>query len=289
VNQPPPSRALTAGDIAEYLETADDFAFEREVYHVAHELLFHAEHAALYSDPVTGKQRQFDVRASHSIQDREIALAIECKGLTIGYPLLVSCVPRAENEAYHDVLQVSEPSDPVAYAVSGAMSLARVTQVVSERNPCLYPPGQGVGKSMRQVRRETKGERKGQMVSGDEVFDKWTQAVASLAEMIENGARQLGRGFGPYQKLRYIAFLPVLVVPDETLWVADYSSHGQLRGEPFQVPELSYYLGRQYPLVSASTALTITHLHIITRSRVRPWLEGIAHGGGIWQELFPSE
>jgi hypothetical protein len=66
MSQPPPGRALTAGDIAEYLETADDFAFEREVHHVAHGLRFEAEHAALYSDPVTDKQRQFDVRASYT-------------------------------------------------------------------------------------------------------------------------------------------------------------------------------------------------------------------------------
>ena len=44
---------------------------------------------------------------------------------------------------------------------------------------------------MRQVKRETRGERRGQMVSGDDVFDKSTQAVASLAEMIENRASKL--------------------------------------------------------------------------------------------------
>jgi hypothetical protein len=33
-------------------------------------------------------------------------------------------------------------------------------------------------------------------------------------------------------------------------------------------------------------ALTISHLQIITRSEIRTWLQGIAQGGGIWQELF---
>ena len=285
MNLPPPDRAVTAGDIAEYLETADDFAFEREVYHVAHGLGFEAEHAALYSDPVTGKQRQFDVRASRTIQDNKIALAIECKGLTTDYPLLVSCVPRARNEAYHEILEVREPTASVAYVVADS-GFARVTPVPSDRQPCMYPAFQGVGKSMRQVKRETRGDRRGQMVGGDDVFDKWTQAVASLAEMIESGASELRRG--THQSLRHIAFLPVLVVSDETLWVADYSSRGELQREPFRVSELTYYLGRQYASARAERALTISHLHIVTRTEIRTWLHGIAQGGGIWQELFPS-
>jgi hypothetical protein len=284
VNQPAPDRALTAGDIAEYLETADDFAFEREVYHVAHGLRFEADHAALYSDPVTGKQRQFDVRASYTLQDNRIALTLECKGLTADYPLLVSCVPRARSEAYHEVLEVSEESPAAAYLGAASVSSSVMT-VLSERHPCMYPAGQGVGKSMRQVKREMRGDRRGRMTSGDDVFDKWTQAAASLAEMIESGARQLR--MGARQSLQYIAFLPVLVVSDETLWVADYSSRGEIQREPFQVPELTYYLGRQYALEGQSAVLTVSHLHIITRSEIRNWLNGIAQGGGIWRELFP--
>jgi hypothetical protein len=123
-------------------------------------------------------------------------------------------------------------------------------------------------------------------VSGDDVFDKWSQSVASLAEMIESGASELRKG--SRQDLKYIAFLPVLVISDETLWVADYSSRGELLREPFQVPDLTYYLGRQYPLERQRVTLAISHLHIVTRTEIRTWLHGIAQGGGIWQELFPS-
>jgi hypothetical protein len=86
---------------------ADDFAFEREVCHFAHALRFEAEREALYSDPFTGKQRQFDVRASYTLQDNRIVVAIECKELTTDYPLLVPRVPRAGREAYHEILEVS--------------------------------------------------------------------------------------------------------------------------------------------------------------------------------------
>jgi hypothetical protein len=38
-------------------------------------------------------------------------------------------------------------------------------------HPCIYSADHGVGKSMRQVKRETRGERRGQMISADDVFD----------------------------------------------------------------------------------------------------------------------
>ena len=290
MNQPSqPGSALTAADLSEYLATADDFAFEREVYHVAHRLGFETEHAALYKDPVTGKPRQFDIRASFTSADNKIALAIECKGLTPDYPLLVSCVPRAHSEAYHEVLESGERINYIADAYTKPTRFVRTTQVASDQHPCIYPAGhgQGVGKSMRQVKRETRGDRRGQMVGGDDVFDKWTQALASLAEIIDDGAEELRRISQPPQSLHQIAFLPVLVVSDGALWVADYSSEGAIQREPFQVAELTYFLGRKYPLEPEGTSLTITHLHIITRCEVRSWLHGISQGGGIWQELFP--
>jgi hypothetical protein len=61
---PTPDKPDTAADLKEYLASADDFAFEREIYSVAKGLGFQVQHAGLYTDPVTGKPRQFDVRAS---------------------------------------------------------------------------------------------------------------------------------------------------------------------------------------------------------------------------------
>jgi len=87
VSQRPPGPALTVGDIAEYLETADDFAFEREVYHVAPWIAIRGGARGALQRPGHGKdKRQFDVRASYTLQDNRIALAIECKGLTADYP-----------------------------------------------------------------------------------------------------------------------------------------------------------------------------------------------------------
>jgi hypothetical protein len=276
VNEPHEIRALAAADISEYLASVDDFAFEREVYHVAHSLRFEAEHAALYTDPVTEKPRQFDVRASYTAGTDKIALAIECKGLSRDFPLLLSCVPRTGPEAYHQILIADDVMGP-------GQSFTRIRTVPSKEYYSPYAPNRGVGKSMRQVRREVKGLKAGQMVSGEDIFDKWMQALASLSEMIDSGARQLRAG---KKLVHQIAFLPILVVSDGTIWVADYSSRGELQREPFEVDSIEYYLARKYPLAREGVSLTITHLHIMTRTKIRSFLEEIALGGSIWQGLF---
>jgi hypothetical protein len=264
---------VDADNISEYLASADDFAFEREIYTVAKGLGFQPQHSALYTDPVTQKMREFDIRAWAGIGIRKIALSVECKRLTADFPLLVSCVPRDAQEAGHQYLYADR-------TVGAGGSHTRV-QTMTPRVPHYeYRAGQGVGKSMRQVRRD----RKDQMVAGDEVFDKWTQALASIGEMIEEGANILSTA---PTHTRMIAFLPVLVVPDRTLWIADYSSRGDLQRAPFQHTDVTYYLGRKYWLKREQVNFSISHLHITTRTAIREWFAGIANGGGIWDELLP--
>jgi hypothetical protein len=264
---------LTAEDLRAYINTQDDFAFEREVYHKAHGLGFYADHAGLYEDPVTNKPRQFDIRASKTVRDQRIGLTIECKGLSTAYPLLVSCVPRSQAECFHEVLY----TDNVP-GVGGSF-----TRVSSKRGSrWLYREGEPVGKSMRQVRRDNRGE----LTGGDEVFDKWMQALASAAELVADAANQLSvPGTG---KPRYVALLPVLVISDNTLWVADYASNGRLARDPFTVQEITFYLGRTYELSRERLTFTISHLHIYTRSHLHALFEQIAGGGSIWPELFAS-
>jgi len=187
------------------------------------------------------------------------------------YPLLVSCVPRTRTESFHEVLY----TDNVA-GVGG--SYTRVSLKRGSR--FLYRVGDPVGKSMRQIRRDNRGD----LTGGDEVFDKWMQALASAAEQIADAANQLS--VPESGKPRYVALLPVLVVSDDTLWVADYLSNGSLQRDPFTIPEITFYLGRKYELPRERVTFTISHLHIYTRGHVHTLFEQIAGGGGIWPELF---
>jgi hypothetical protein len=274
---------ITHVDLKEYLLSNDDFAFEREIYHLATTLkLDKVEHAALYEDPLQRKQRQFDIRAAHTQEHNTIQLSIECKRLNASFPLLISCVPRSEGEALHQNLSTFQ-------RVGGGTTYVRANSVRPSGPQALYPPGLLVGKSMTQVGRERDSKA---LTGGDaEVFDKWAQSLASMAEMIESAVRYLcvRRTFVPR-----VAFLPVLVVPDGTLWGAKYSSRGELMEDPTNESEITFYVGRKYDLPEKyrlpedGPHLEITHLHVCTSTAVSDMLYRIVNGGGIWQQLFPA-
>jgi hypothetical protein len=262
---------ITGEDLRAYIDSQDDFAFEREVFHRANGMGLEAVHAGLYEDPVTNKPRQFDIRASKTVNDLQVRVTIECKGLSPTYPLLVSCVPRAAPESAHDVLFRSDV----------ASAGGRFTRVSNIARSAAYPAGERVGKAMRQVKRDSRGE----LTGGDEVFDKWMQALASAAELVELSARDLA---APRGAVNHVAVLPILVVSDATLWVADHGSNGKLAGQPSQVTEVTFYLGRKYPMAREGTVFTISHLHIYTRSHIHTMFEHLTGGGTIWPQLFPA-
>jgi hypothetical protein len=271
------SEAMTAADLKEYLQSNDDFAFEREIYHIANSYNIDTlEHAALYEDPLQQKQRQFDIRAGHTQVggNKRIELAIECKRLKENYPLLVSCVPRSTREAFHDYLHTYE-------RVNGGNIYTEAKSVHSGGPMSLYPAGLLVGKAMNQVGRELIS--KAISASDRDAFDKWAQALSSIAELLDARARQPVKR--PY--VEHVAFLPVLVVPDGTLWGAKYSTDGSLAEDPTQQSEISFYVGRKFSIGAPSADLTVTHLHICTRTAVSELLHQVTYGGGIWEQLFP--
>ena len=99
-----PDHVITADDLKEYLSERDDFALELDVYHKAKEAGFTAVHGGTYTDPVTKKTRQFDVRAAFERGLYRLDLAIECKSIQTTYPLLLSRIPRASAESFHQFI-----------------------------------------------------------------------------------------------------------------------------------------------------------------------------------------
>ncbi|MEO0928985.1 MAG: hypothetical protein AAFY63_24400, partial [Cyanobacteria bacterium J06643_13] len=56
--------AISAEEINQWLDSQSDFSLEMRVFSHLLSLDFHAEHGGTYSDPVTDKPRQFDIRCS---------------------------------------------------------------------------------------------------------------------------------------------------------------------------------------------------------------------------------
>jgi hypothetical protein len=54
---------ITLTDLEEYLVEYSDFSFEMSVLQALEQAHFSCDHSGSYTDPVSGKIRQFDIRA----------------------------------------------------------------------------------------------------------------------------------------------------------------------------------------------------------------------------------
>jgi len=268
---------ISVNDIKEYLATQDDFALELYVYNQARSLGFYATHGGTYEDPVTKKSRQYDIRAFIENNNRRIDLAIECKSLQPSFPLLISRIPRIAEESFHHVI-FSFKREEDSFSPSHILPSSKLAAIRSPLS--IYPEDEHVGKSTSQIGRNENGD----LGSGDgKVFDKWFQALASADELISD-ATQHYKKFDNKKCITIV--IPLLVVSDGTLWVADYANDGALMFEPKQVDEALLFVGREYSRLSLSP-YTVSHLHIFTKSGVLAFFRKLAVENGIWDEIFP--
>ena len=73
--------AISEIDLIEYLDSSSDFSFELSVLKMLRESNIGCEYGGLYEDPVTGKSREFDIRATKTISNYRVRLAVECKNI----------------------------------------------------------------------------------------------------------------------------------------------------------------------------------------------------------------
>lgn len=107
-----------------------------------------------YKDPDTKKFREFDLRARHTIGAVTIALAVECKAIGHHFPLLVSCVSRERDEAYHQLfLHEKEQAQARNVLAPLVTPLMKTKEAIEVAESSFYPVGSPVGKSTAQVGR----------------------------------------------------------------------------------------------------------------------------------------
>lgn len=199
-----PPVALTQADLAHYVSQEADFAFEMAVLHAIRGTGFEAEHAAAYKDPITGRIRAFDIRARWSSDSRAFRFAVECKNLRSHAPLLVHATPRLESEAYHTVI-----------------ARYRVMSVYhdSHRRAGVYERGAPVGRQTDQPMKDDNGDYRS---NDSTTYEKWSQAVSSCNDLVRETVN------APWQQPQVCAIVPILVVPDGTLWQVDYDEQGNV-------------------------------------------------------------
>src|SRR5581483_9086534 len=100
---------IIQADLIEFLNDQSDFAFEVQILHALINREFSCEHGGTYVDPATEKPREFDIRATKRFRKCFARLAVECKNLCPNYPVLISCLPRRSEEAFHEVVYSVNP------------------------------------------------------------------------------------------------------------------------------------------------------------------------------------
>jgi hypothetical protein len=236
---------ITATDLKEFTNADSDFAFEMMVLNWLQNNGFRCQHSATYRDPITGKLRQFDIRAEFTSGIHTLALAVECKDLRPNFPLLISTMPRTDAEAFHSVILFHR----------GTVNSFEVKPVDGFG---MYRANRPVGKTTDQVGREDYSK---ELVSNDEqTFDKISQAINGCRDLIEKLCSEVS-------DVQKRIIVPVLVVPSGTLWQVNYDAAGAIAIPPTQVQHSNIFLGSSWDSKSPygdELSYRISHLEIVT-------------------------
>lgn len=261
---------ITLTDIEEYLANYADFTFELRVLKELTGLNLQCQHGGTYDDPVTGKSREFDIRAlsirtcPYKSQRTLIRLhlSVECKNLRDNFPLVLHCLKRKKNESYNELIYTSDPEKRYE-SVSVGPALESNVKSIRAVKLTLYPEGEYVAKSADQI-----GRRSDRTIIANDgsVFEKISQAINSSRDLI-SAANDLEAD----EKTEFLTFVcPVLVVPDSTLWQVRYSDDGARTGPPEPVKHVTYFIGKEWSVGSNLQRLSysISHLEILTFSEI---------------------
>ncbi len=268
---------ITASEIQDVVLREDDFGHEMRVggilknIHVPQSAFIKArlsrlDHGGTYTDPVTSKTRQFDYRCriSKGIEGlHNILLAVECKNLNPELPLVVCGRNRNDKEAYHLVIARDENKH---------VSIAKVDGMSS-----LYEPRGFVGKSL--LRLKMKDKRL--CSDGDsEIYDKWSQALASSRDL----AHEFANANATAERQGYAFLMPMVIVPDNSLWTVSYNDDGTIQDAPKQVDLCDFYVDHK---LSASFPFVLTHIQFATLKGLSTMLTQYADGDFYkWDKIF---
>jgi hypothetical protein len=272
---------ITAQDLAEYLAETSDFSFELRTLRMLRAQGLLCDHGGLYEDPVTKKSRQFDIRAIARDGQHCVRLAIECKNISEHFPLLVSCILPHPDESFHEIAVVGEIEDG-QHAHGLYESRAHVFRLREASS--IYRPRAPVGKTIAQVGREANKERT-VYASGQDVFEKWAQCLASADELVRISYSE---GADDFPSISYVTVLPIVVVPDARLWTVEYDNDGDLKSGPIQTDQCSLFVNHAYDLGIGQPTFRISHIEFVTLTGLRILVSDSLKDRAAMETIFPT-
>jgi hypothetical protein len=265
---------IVEADLTEYLETSSDFGFEIKCLKQLTGDGFTCRHGGLYTDPITKKKRQFDIRAMKEFGLSRVFCAVECKNLKDNSPLLISCVPRPRRESFHELI-ISDINTPRPFPLLDSEGdNIESFSIYREASSLAYKPDAAVGKECAHVGRLLDNT----FSSKDtEIYDAWSQAIHSA-----DGLITLASIPNREKKTNYVSIvLPILVVPRGTLWQVVFDDDGTMVKYPEQVDRCPFFIDRKYE----PSGVTLLNLEIVTLVGLKSLCQEALEIDGPW---FPS-
>ena len=276
--KPSSSDPVSETEIADFLKGHSDFSFEVNVLMAMQAGGFACQHGGTYDDPVTSLPRQFDIRATKKINDRIIRLAVECKNIRKGHPLLMFCMPRTEDESFNELFvdcNATALSESSGSTVPYGFGMAKMRGASST-----YKVGEQVGKACVQITRDGSGK-----VVGDdkEVYTKWAQAISSAKDLTYNAMHD--RREGAYS---FSFVCPVLVLPNDSLFLIRHDSKGTAISQMEPVRRCSYFINREYKHFNAKMKYVLSHMEFVTLDGLSELLNDWGGSSGVEENFSTS-
>lgn len=279
---------ISVEHLTRFLDDHSDFSFEIRVLNELVGLGFTCEHGGSYEDPVTKKPREFDIRARRDFGKRILRLAVECKNVRENYPLLVSCVPRRDEEAFHEIAFSVNPDKaslrkPERFSVPAMEPRSKAVRIRGDQS--FYRSGDPVGKSCDQVGLTERGDI---AASDSDVYAKWSQALSSAHDLTYEACRDGEERTGD---VCLSLVFPLLVVPDGRLWVVEFDAEGNRACEPRQTDRCSYFVNLSYyhNTMLSGDEMTLSHLEFLTVAGLHEFVGQLCGSDDRLADSFPVE
>jgi hypothetical protein len=288
--------SFSPGDIKKVITDEDDFGHEMRVGRILNDfkdsqdatpvsIIDKIQHGGTYTDSITGKPRQFDYRCQIECRalafpppSRRVLMAVECKNLYKSSPLVVCGIPRDNTEAYHGFIH-SECTKSTNWIWTHTNK--------TDGPSSFYQPHKFVGKSLLRLRLDEKSGKLKTDTQSD-IYDRWSQALASSVELAES-ACQAAREYN--NDMRSVV-LPIVVVPDESLWMAEYDRNGAIQTNPAARDSCEFFIGRKIdigerPGLHDKRPFIFSHIHFVTLRGFSALLTSLMKSTVIWDQFFP--
>jgi hypothetical protein len=233
------------------------------------------QYSGTYSDPTSKTSGQFDYRCRlfkdgpGKSASKHILLAVECKNLDGGLPLLVCGRRRTIEESFHDFVQVTEKKT--------------VQRVIA--GDSVYKEDGFVGKNVIRVKAKNETDikfaacREGE----SEIYNEWLRALASSRDLAYGSL--YGEVYEPLPPNSSAFVMPIVVLPDGALWKAEYDVEGKLAGDPAPITRCEYYVGHR---LEFAPTLFLTHIHFMTLAGLSEMMEDLLSFETTWANAFSS-